>query len=480
MRTVCLAYVRKSMVRRDVPDPAAPDIQRQRILAKIGDAYRVEWFEDALGHSSGLTDERQAWQQLLTRLEDADVAAVAVESWEKAARNVKLLLQLVDDCDRLGVRFIAAGNNIDTRTADGRFQLTILTAVAEHYARRTGERRASSIDYLRREKGRHYGLAPFGTRRIPKDGDLVLVPSDLAQPNGTDHDALRSAYELYVTQRMGMRYVVEKLNADGWRYRDRNGQLRAWTFDDLRRALASHWLYAGYVTVGRAHRDHVEILPGSHQPILPEALLAPVALRLEQSHKPGARVRKPFIYPLSSLLRCACGAPLKGIFADGARRYRHMLTCQDGHRYQHRADAIELAVRGHIAALPIPADLQLASDAETLRHLAAQQGGGQDAERERLQLAVDRLAELYADGMLTRAQYDAKRAGYEAQMPAAAAAIHAAPGPAAGLPPIVAAIEVASPGMLREIAAALYDAIVVEPDGTLTYKPQAWCRDWAV
>ncbi len=307
---------------------------------------------------------------------------------------------------------------------------------------------------------------------------VVLSPSDLTQPNGTDHDALRSAYETYVTQRMGMRYAVEALNAAGWRYRDRHGALRAWTFDDLRRVLASHWIYAGYVTVGRAHRDQVEILPGSHQPILPEALLAPVALRLEQSHKPGARTRKPFLYPLSALLRCSCGAPLKGIYADNARRYRHLLTCQAGHRYQHRADDIELAVRAHIAALPIPADLRAASDAETLRHLAAQQGGGQEAERERLQLAVDRLAELYADGLLTRPQYDAKRAGYEAQMPAGISVDMPAPGPAAGLPPIAAVIESASPGMLREIAGTLYSEIMVQPDGGLTYQPREWCP-WA-
>lgn len=478
-RSTCLAYVRKSMVRKGVPDPAAPDIQRGRIAAKLGDAYAVEWYEDAEGHSSGLTDERPAWQRLLGRLADPDVAAVAVESWEKAARNVKHLLQLVDECDRLSVRFVSAGDNIDTTTADGRFQLTILTAVAEHYARRTGERRAASIDYLRRQKGRHYGLAPFGTRRVERAGDLVLTPSDLRQANGTDHDALRVLYELYVTERMGMRYVAERLNDSGWRCRDRAGRLRPWNRDDVRRALASHWLYAGYVTVGRAHRDRVEILPGSHEPILPETLLAPVALRLEQSHKPGARIRQPFLYPLSAVLRCACGAPLKGIFADDARRYRHLLRCRDGHRYQHRADDLERAVREHVAGLPIPAAVQAAAGAETLRHLAEQQGGGQAAERERLQLAIDRLAELYADGQITRAQYDQKRAAYEVQMPAGMSMDMPAPGPADGLPPLALAVQAASPGMLREMVSALYEAVVVEPDGGLTYRAREWCQGWA-
>lgn len=477
-RNACLAYVRKSLVRKGASDPAAPEIQRQRVAAKLAPyGYRVEWFEDVEGHSSGLTDARPAWQRLLARLADPDVAAVAVDTWDKAARNVKLLLQLVDDCDRLGVRFVSANDQIDTSTADGRFQLTILAAVSEHYARRTGERRAESIDYLRRHKGRHYGLAPFGTRRVAAAGDLVLVPSDLAQPNGTDHDALRTAYELYVLDHVGFRYVAQALNDAGWCYRDRTGQLRPWKRDDVRRVFASHWIYAGYVTVGRAHRDQVEILPGSHAPVLPEALLAPVALRLEKSHKPGARKRPPHFYPLTGLLHCACGQALKGSWAFNARRYLHETKCPLGRPWYARADDLEQAARRHIGQLQVPAGLQSQNAGDVLHYLTAEQGGAKEAaENARIDLAVERLAELYADGLLTREQYDAKRATYETQRPAKAAVL--APSPLAGFPPLTDVVQFAAPPLLRDIARALYERIVLD-NGELRFQPREWCWAWA-
>lgn len=481
-RTVCLAYVRKSMVRKGASDPAAPDIQRTRIAGKLAPlGYDVEWFEDVEGHSSGLTAERQAWQRLLARLGAPEVAAVAVDTWDKAARNVKLLLQLVDDCDRLRVRFISANDQIDTSTADGRFQLTILAAVAEHYARRTGERRAESIDYLRRHKGRHYGLAPFGSMRVAAAGDLVLVPSNQAQPNGTDHDALRAVYESYVRERQGFRRVAVQLNEAGWRYRDRAGQLRPWTRDDVRRVLASHWLYAGYVTVGRAHRNQTEILPGSHAPLLPEGLLAPVALRFESSHKLGARRRPPYDYPLSGLLHCVCGQALKGAFSMEARRYMHEFKCPAGRPWYIRADELEFSAREHLAGLRLPDAVTAVSDAALLRWLMAEQGGGQsDGERRRLEQAIERLAELYADGEITRDHYARKKAEYQAQLPAPAtmSADMAAPGPVAGLPPVAEAARTASAPMLRDMLRALYERITVQ-DGELVFLPLPWCQGWA-
>lgn len=451
--------------------PAAPEHQRARIASVLA-SYVAEWYEDIDGHSSGLSDDRPAWRQLLARLPSPDVAAVVVESWEKAARNVRLLLELVDECDRLGVRFISASDNIDTRTADGRFQLTVLGAVAEHYARRTGERRAASIDHLRRERGRHYGLAPFGTLRVQQDGERVLVPSDRQQPNGPDHAALVRAYEMYADSRASLRAVADRLNAEGWRYRDRRGALREWTYDDVRRVYASHWLYAGYITIGRAHREQIEILPGSHNAILPDALIAPVALRLEQSHKPGARKRRPYLYPLTGLLYCACGQRLVGGYNFGTRRYVHKLRCTRGNAWYVRSDVVEQMVRERIAGLRVPDEAQASTAADVLAHLAQAATG--DAERDRVRVAVERLAELYADGAISRAQYDQMRAQYEAQMPRQVDA----PGPVADLPPMADVVLAAPPELLRDMAHALYERVTLDA-GALSYAPREWCAGWA-
>ncbi|HRE27341.1 MAG TPA: recombinase family protein, partial [Anaerolineales bacterium] len=110
----------------------------------------------------------------------------------------------------------------------------------ESYARGVAELRVANIDDLRRNRGRHYGTPPFGTRRIPKDGDLVLVPSDREQTNGTDHECLTLVYELFARQHLSYYTIARKLNGDGWRFRDRRGGLRPWTPEDVRRMIKQH------------------------------------------------------------------------------------------------------------------------------------------------------------------------------------------------------------------------------------------------
>lgn len=479
MRTVALVYVRKSMVKAGSA-PASPEMQEAECrAAAVRLGLAVEVYSDADGHRSGKTAaHRPGWQAVTARLPAPDVAALIVYSHDRAFRNLRELLALADDCQARDVRLVLVREGLDVATANGRFMLSLLGAFGEFESNIAGERRAETIDYLRRERGRHYGLAPFGARRVPRDGDLVLAPDDRRQANGTDHDALRAAYELYAREHIGFRPVAARLNAAGWQYRDRHGQLREWRRDDVRRVFASHWIYAGYVTVGRAHRDKIEILPGSHAPLLPDDLLAPVALRLEASHKQGARASPPRLYPLTGVLYCECGQRLKGAFAFGYRRYLHDAKCARGHPWYMRADALEDTVRAHVGALAVPHSIQAATAADVVAYLGSTHSNSAAAERERLALAIERLAELYAEGTISRAQYDRQRAAYLAQMPADAPP-PISPGPLAGLPPLAEVIAGAPPELFRDLVRALYGRIVCVGLEIVEYAPLEWCAGWA-
>lgn len=478
MYKTALCYVRKSLVKTGGAAPASPELQERECRAaaeRLG--MTAELFVDADGHRSGKTANRPGWQACISRMAAADVGALIVYSHDRAFRNLRELLALADDCQRRGVRLVLVREALDVATANGRFMLSLLGAFGEFESNIAGERRAESIDYLRRERGRHYGLAPFGTVRERRGADLVLVPDARPQPNGTDHDALVAAYELYAGSHMGFRPVADMLNRYGWRYRDRHGQLREWRRDDVRRVFASHWIYSGYVTVGRAHRGaSVEILPGSHAPILPAALIEPIALRLEQSHKLGARQRRPYLYPLTGLLYCACGGALKGAYTWGARRYMHETRCRDGRPWYVRADLLEDTVRAHLAGLRLPDTVRADVAGDVLARMASEHGPDAEAERLRLHLAIERLAELYADGAITRAQYDRQRAVYLAQLPAERAP--SAASPLAGLPPLADAVAGAPPELLRDMLRALYARIVWNGE-RLDYTPLEWCAAWA-
>lgn len=480
MPKLALCYIRKSYVRRDVPDPAGPPQQRTSTTARAAElGLTPQFYEDAEGHHSGLTDDRPGWQELLTHLADPGVGAVIVHDWEKAFRNVRLMLEFIDSLPT-GVRFIATNDNIDTRSADGRFHLTILASVAEHYARKTSERRIASINELRRERGRHYGLAPFGTTRVEENRERVLKPSTLEQSNGTDHDALIQCYEIYNTG-ASLRATYLQLNAAGWQYRDRYKKLRPWTVDDVRRVIASHWIYAGYVTLGRAYRNIGEILPGSHAPILPANLTDAVTIRMKKYiGRRGHDRRDPLDYPLSRLLYCQCGERLKGGSDQKTRYYRHTAPCASNYRVTHNSEKLEQIVRAHVANLTPPDSIRRVAARTIERAFVTEHNHpNPNAETERLNQSLERLTSLFVDDLIDRANYEQRRAALIAQINAIAPAANSSGlSPIAGLPDLEISLT-CSLAHLREILTALYKQITIAPDGNLTYTPNEWCTDWA-
>lgn len=486
-RRTALCYHRKSMVVKGGAGPAGPELQMRDTHARAAELRMTpEDYCDIEGHNSGLSDTRRDWQRLKQRMHDPDVGAIIVYSWEFAARSVKLLLQLVDEADAHGLRFISTSDSIDTRTADGRLQLTIIVAASEHYARRTSEKRRASIDWLRRERGRHYGRAPFGTRREEINGERVLVPDRRPQANGTDHDALVHLYELYTLERLGFRRAAIRMNAEGWRYRSHiarlgKGALREWTQDDVRRCLMSHWVYSGMVTVGRAYRDKIELIKGSHAPIIPEVLTTAAAARLEALGPLRGRTRhQPQAYPISGLLHCQCGARLRGGSPDGRRRYLHPVDCPLG-MATHQAAPLEEEVRQRLMKLKPPASFSKRNNARVLQILAAEQTGQHpDSDRLAVEAALTRLKELYVAGDIPRSVYDTDRAFWLSKLPVEEVLDESFDLRAEVAKGFDVLLNDCTPGVLRDFANALYKRIVVVGRGEpLVFEAHDWCKAWA-
>jgi DNA invertase Pin-like site-specific DNA recombinase len=471
-----LCYLRKSLVKAGGAEPASPALQREltgKAAATLG--LRAEYHEDATGHSSGHTQDRPGWQALAARLGQGDVAALIVHTWDRAARNTKHLLQIADDCEAAGVRFVSVSDNIDTRTASGRFQLTIIAGVGEYESNASSERRIATIDYLRRAKGRHYGTAPFGTERVAQGGDLVLVPSSKQQANGTDAEALARAYTLYGGGRLSLRRVCLQLNAEGWRWRMRGDTLTPWSAEALRRVLANHMLYAGYVPVGRAYRGKgIEYLKGSHAPILPESLLAPVA-GMFATYQRGPTRKLPMVYPLTGLLYCGhCGQKLSGGAARGYRSYKHGLSCGEQNSYS--GLRIETEIKDHIASRQFPADLQAEAHLRTLDYLAGEQVTD-SAEQRRVAAALDRLRNLYTWGDIDADTYRKEQAAIRASLPAPT--VSAVPADAGvTLVTLAATAHDYSPAQFMAAVRLLYTRIDVRK-WELTYTARGWCKEWA-
>ncbi len=255
-----------------------------------------------------------------------------------------------------------------------------------------------------------------------------------------------------------------------------------WSAEALRRTLANHMLYAGYVSVGRAYRDaDHELLKGSHAPLLPEALLAPIAAAFAAYTKSTAP-RVALAYPLSGLVYCAlCGDRLQAQSAPRYRGYKHPLRCAAGGPNARSARVLEQAARDRLQAALGRAGgaLAQATADSVVDQLAASAGPSTAAEQRRVDIALANLQELFTWGDIDAATYHARKAALHAARPATSAASPDSAAVQALLPPLADTAAELPP---REFAAALrllYQRINVGGQAGVEFVAREWCAGWA-
>ena len=92
---------------------------------------------------------------------------VIVESFSRFARSTKDLLNLVEELDAKGVKFISMKEQLDTSTPQGKFMMTVFAALAELERETTLQRQREGIAAAMME-GKYTGRKP-----IEIDEDLL-------------------------------------------------------------------------------------------------------------------------------------------------------------------------------------------------------------------------------------------------------------------------------------------------------------------
>ncbi|MCC6975232.1 MAG: recombinase family protein [Anaerolineae bacterium] len=379
VRNVALGYIRLSYNPQG-NESDSPERQRAYIQSEADKhGFQVEWFEDAQGHRSGRdVKNRPEWLRLEKRLADPDVAALMVYDLSRAHRKQWRIGELLERLDRLGVKFIQAapGRNIDSSTQWGRYALNWMAQSDEYYAEDISRRTKVSIEY-RKMKGITVGKAPFGVYRDEQTGFFKPHPEGVwLHPDGTYtegiegspapvegaiwrgyFEAAKRALTLYAdstTTRKGYDSVADKLNLEGWKFRDRYGVPHAFKLDDVRRILANWVEYGGAVIGSRAKdRRNRDIDPDSvvlnpDRAVFEVNLLMSVGRTLKARARaagcPDDGVRKTdFIYPLRKVVYCAhCDRlaearndpklrhALGGAGGENKPRYRHSRESECG------------------------------------------------------------------------------------------------------------------------------------------------------
>jgi len=127
---------------------------------------------------SGGDLDRPGLKKALAALENGQANAILISNLDRLTRDTEDGLSLTkkyfgEDSDYL---LLSAGENIDPRTADGEFFLTIQLAIARRELRRIRERTKSSLAVKSRQlakTGEQLG-APTAEQKVPEATQLVL------------------------------------------------------------------------------------------------------------------------------------------------------------------------------------------------------------------------------------------------------------------------------------------------------------------
>lgn len=163
-----LLYVRVSTAMQ-VNDGVSLDVQERQLAtaAEFHGFTEVEVIREE-GRSGKSITGRPALTAALKRLERKEADALIVTRIDRLARSTTDFLSIVDSANRAGWRLIMLDLNLDTSTYQGRFVVTVMSALAE-MERGIIAARQKDVHKDRRERGIVWGVDMGPKNKTPLD-----------------------------------------------------------------------------------------------------------------------------------------------------------------------------------------------------------------------------------------------------------------------------------------------------------------------
>lgn len=128
---------------------------------------------------SGKTTERPGLQKALRLVERGTVQALIVPKLDRFTRSLRDLIDLVEQYFSKGDRFLVSmDGQIDTMSAQGRFQLHLFGALAQLERETTSERVTAAMLHKKRQLQYCGGLPPYGYRLLDDGKMLKEIPRE--------------------------------------------------------------------------------------------------------------------------------------------------------------------------------------------------------------------------------------------------------------------------------------------------------------
>lgn len=198
-----LGYIRCSTLEQ-AQEGLSLQYQRAKIelYCRLHNMYLEGIIEDA--GFSGKDTNRPGLQKLMEHIDQPRYQGVVVYKLDRLSRSTKDLLILVDDTFRKNkAEFFSVTEKIDTTTAQGRFFLTIIGALAQMERELTIERTIAGLEQTR-ANGTYLGAEPMGFKR--RAGKLIR--------NSEERRLINRIVELRL-EGLSLRAIGERLEEEG-------------------------------------------------------------------------------------------------------------------------------------------------------------------------------------------------------------------------------------------------------------------------
>ena len=129
------------------------------------------------GYSGRTTEERPAYQRMMREIDSWDVL-VALKL-DRLHRNLKNLINMVEELNAKGKHLAIVHENVDTTTAMGRFFLMLMGSLAQLESEIISERVTMGMKQAKKE-GYWVGRVPDFFEAVRENGHLKIRPSAVA------------------------------------------------------------------------------------------------------------------------------------------------------------------------------------------------------------------------------------------------------------------------------------------------------------
>ena len=256
---------------------------------------------------SGYTTERPALKQLLKDAKQRKFDLVLVYKIDRFSRNLKDMLNLVDELSSYGVGFKSATEPFDTTTSAGKLMFQQLGSFAEFERNRIAERVfPGMVKGVQQGNWQGARYAPYGYR-YNKERKLLEIDEQEAK-------VVKLIYTMFLCDK-SIFAITEYLTKKG--YRNRKGNIFS---TKLIGDILKNRIYTGKLVWNRHYYDKTQrtkkgyryiknapdkviISQGKHQLIIPEEDFEVVQRKLKERRV--ERRKKANDYPLSGLFYCA-------------------------------------------------------------------------------------------------------------------------------------------------------------------------------